>query len=285
MKKITALILTVIILVSLAACEKSPATADGGKKKAEITFTETTVVDNEKCSVVITEIDPDGFWGYTLKVHLENKTEDINYTYVVENATINGVQEEPLFFAEVAPGKKANEEISFSLDESINDLIGDYTDIELTFRVYDGDWNTDDAANETVHVYPYGEDKATKYVRASLDTDNVLVDNEYATVIVTGYDENSFWGYDVNLFIENKSDKNLMVSVDNASINGIMADPFYAVAVLPGKCTFSSISWFSNTLEENDITDVETIEFELKIYDCDNLLEDYITDDVVKLNP
>ncbi|MFQ9798379.1 MAG: hypothetical protein ACLR23_04985 [Clostridia bacterium] len=33
--------------------------------------------------------------------------------------------------------KKSNEEISFSDDELEENGVGDYTDIELTFRVYD----------------------------------------------------------------------------------------------------------------------------------------------------
>lgn len=71
---------------------------------------------------------------------------------------------------------------------------------------------------ETIHIYPYGEDKAVKFVREAQATDNVIIDNNYITVIVTGYEKDDIFGYTVNLFLLNKTDKNVMFSVDEASV-------------------------------------------------------------------
>lgn len=319
MKKIMALLLTFMLLLSLTACGGSSASdhstsapqtdddtaslqaqssevqqdsndkEDDDKtedKKEELSFTEMVAVDNDECMIKITGIDQDNLWGYTLKVQLENKSTEKTYMYSVERAAINGVQCDPLFATEVAAGKKANDDISFinsSLEE--ND-VGEYTDIELSFRVYDSnDWMADEVAKETVHVYPYGEEKATRFVREAQSTDNVIVDNEYVTVIVTGYEQDDIWGYSVNLFLLNKTDKNVMFTVDEASVNGYMADPFFATTVSAGKCAFNAISWFDTTLEENDITQVEEIEFKLRVYDADNWLEDDLANETIVLNP
>lgn len=319
MKKIMALLLTFMLLLSLTACGGSSASdhstsapqtdddtaslqaqssevqqdsndkEDDDKtedKKEELLFTEMVAVDNDECMIKITGIDQDNLWGYTLKVQLENKSTEKTYMYSVERAAINGVQCDPLFATEVAAGKKANDDISFinsSLEE--ND-VGEYTDIELSFRVYDSnDWMADEVAKETVHVYPYGEEKATRFVREAQSTDNVIVDNEYVTVIVTGYEQDDIWGYSVNLFLLNKTDKNVMFTVDEASVNGYMADPFFAITVSAGKCAFNAISWFDTTLEENDITQVEEIEFKLRVYDADNWLEDDLANETIVLNP
>ena len=232
------------------------------------------------------EIDPDNMWGFTLKAELENKSAEKTYMFSVESAAINGVESDPLFASEVAPEKKANESIIFSDSSLKGNDIGDYTDIELTFRVYDSnDWLSEAAARETVHVYPYGEDKATTFVREAQSSDNVIVDNESVTVVVTSYEDDPIWGYTVNLFLLNKTDKNVMFSVDEASVNGYMADPFFATSVSAGKCAFGSMAWPDSSLQENGITEVEEIEFLLRAYDSDNWLGEDFVNETITLNP
>lgn len=301
MKKILSMLFAVLVIFSLAACSKEPAPGtndtanpsqsesngnEGKTENNEISFTEVVAVDNAECFIKITGIDPDNMWGYTLKAQLENKSTDKTYMFSVENAAINGVQSDPLFAAEVAAGKKANEELTFSNDTLAENGVGDFTDIELTFRVYDSnDWTADEVAKETIHIYPYGEDKAVKFVREPQANDNVIVDNEYVSVIVTGYEEDDIWGYTANLFLLNKTDKNVMFSVDEASVNGYMVDPFYAASVSAGKCAFSSISWSDTTLEENSITEIEEIEFLFRAYDEDNWTSDDFVHETITLKP
>ena len=298
MKKLLALILTVLLLLSLAACGVDSSLDDqnkpsqngsggsGNNGKNQITFNGLVAVDNAECSIKITEIDPDNIWGYTLKVQLENKSSDKAYMFSVESAAINGVQCDPFFASEVSAAKKANDEISFTDGDLEKIGIKDYTDIELTFRVYDSnDWSADDVVKETVHIYPYGEDKAEKYVRIPQASDNVIVDNEYVTATVIGYEEDEIWGYTVNLFLLNKTDKDVMFSVEEASVNGYMADPFFAKTVYSGMCAFASMSWSDTTLEENGITAIEEIEFNLRVYNDDDWFEDDWVNETVTLNP
>lgn len=255
---------------------------DAEEQKAISAFEEITVIDNGECTVKITDIDSGNLFGYTLKAYLENKSPDKTYMFSVSNAAINGVQCDPFFATEVAAGKKSNNDISFTNENDI----GEFTDIEISFRVYDSnDWTADAVAEETVHVYPYGEENATKFVREAQSTDNIIIDNEYVTVIVTGYDPDSVWGYTVNLFLVNKSDKEVMFSVDEASVNGYMVDPFYASSVMPGKCAFSSISWSDSSLAENGITDVGEIEFLFRAYDCNEFMADDFAKEVITLAP
>ena len=184
--------------VNTLAQSKSDIKADKGKEK-EITFTEVVAVDNDECSIKITGVNADKLKGVTLKAQLENKSTEKTYMFSVETAAINGIKCDPFFAAEVAAGKKSNNEIRFTGDDLKENGVGDYTDIELTFRVYDtNDWMADPVAKETVHIYPYGEDKAVKFVRESQPDDNIIVDNEFVTIIVTGYENDKIWGYTVN---------------------------------------------------------------------------------------
>lgn len=317
MKKRIAALFLMCLLLSLAACGKKPASTDTGsatqaakteagtnqteaatdtEPKTEpdtepvpdtpaLSFEEITVVDNDDCLIRITGIDAKNFWGYTLNVYLENKSSDKKYRFSVDGASINGVSAEPLFSKEVAAGKKAMEEISF-MDDSLPELLGDFTDIMLAFRVHDADdWTADDIVMETVHVYPFGEENAVRYVRQPQDTDTVIVDNDDLTVIVTGYDPDSLWGYSVNLYLVNKTDKALMFSVDDASVNGLMSDPFFATTVEAGTSAFSQLSWSDSEFEKNGITEVEEIEMNFRVHDADDWGADNLFEETVKLNP
>ena len=295
MKKLATLLLSLALVFSLAACgggESSSGTsgstpaASQKLEMPEIVFDGAVAIDNAECAVKITEVDPDNMWGYTLKAELENKSANKTYMFSIEGASINGVQCDPLFATEVAAGKKANDEITFNDSKLQENGITEYTDIELSFKVYDSnDWFADPVAEETVHIYPYGKDKAVAFVREKQPGDNVIIDNDYVTVTVTGYEEDSIWGYTVNMFLQNKTDKTLMFSVDDASVNGFMADPFYATTVSAGKSDFSSMSWSNSSLNGNGITTVEEIEFALRVYDFNNLLGKDLVNEVVTLKP
>lgn len=299
MKKLSLIFIIIAMMLSLVACggeDSNDNTSTTTSDTNQITTTkpnngaysidEVVVVDNDDCLIKITDAYNDKIWGFTLKVALENRSADKKYMFTIENASINGVLCDSLFVSEVAAGKKANDEITFITDTLDENNIGDYTDIEITFRVYDSDnWMGDDIVYETVHVYPFGEDKAVSFVREGKPTDNVIIDNEYITAIVTGYDEDALFGYTVNFFIVNKTDKNIMVSADDVSVNDIMLDPIYATIIPAGKSAFGDMSWFDDKFEENAITDVEKIEFIFSVSDYDDWLADDYVNESITLNP
>lgn len=114
-------------------------------------------------------------------------------------------------------------------------------------------------------------------------SDIMIAENEYASVAVTGYTEDPVWGYTVNLFLVNKTpDHAIMFSVDDASVNGYMIDPFFATTVNPGNCAFREMSFSDSALEENSITNIDEIAFSLRAYDADQFgAEDYMKESVI----
>lgn len=268
--------------------EKATETQEESISETEttISFEEVIVVDNDNCSIKITDIEPDNMWGYALKAVMENKSSDKTYMFSVTDAFINGVKCNPGFATEITAGKKANKDINF-LDSTLQkNGITEYTDIEIAFKVYDSnDWMAEPVAETKVHIYPYGEDKATTFIREPQEADTIIIDNDAVTAIVTGYENDDIWGYTANLFLINKTDTEVMFSVDNVSVNGYMADPFYASSLSAGKCAFSSISWSDSIFEENNITKVEEIELTFKAYDASNFGSDYFANETIILNP
>ena len=272
-------------------------TTDGQKTEAdnntettapvqETVFEPFTPIDNDECSVTVKSLDPDSIWGYAVKIGLENKSSDKSYNFSVASASINGVECDPFFYEGVAAGKKSNTEISFSTSDLEENGITEFTDIEITLRVYDSeDWAADDIAKETFHIYPLGKDKATVFKRESASTDEVLVDNDYVTVIITEKTDDDFWGYTLKMYIVNKTDVEITVSADDVSINGYMADPYFAKSVSPGKSAFTSMYWSDSTFEDNEITEVENIEFKLRVYDFYSWDEDDFFNGTITVTP
>ena len=290
MKKLFALLLALVMVLSLAACTAIDIDVDSEKKgaakvSAPITFEETVVVDNESCTIKITDIDPDAMFGFELSIYLENKTESTKLMFAVDTASTNGVTNDPFFATTVEAGKKANESISFS-DSDLADLIGDFTDIELSFRVYDSDnWMADPVAEPSVRIYPYGEDKAVTYTREAQSSDTVIFENDKVSAIVIGYEEDSIWGYVANVYLVNNTDTTVMFTADDVSVNGFMCDPYFATTVNAGTCAFAQISWSTDSFEENKIENVEEIEMSMRAYDSEDWMADDFANEKVTLHP
>ena len=230
-------------------------------------------------------MDLDGEFGPELKVYIENKSEDKTYAVSIEHATINGIQADSLIYmgTEVAAQKKANETIEIEEWDLEAYSIDKLTDIRLQFSVFDSE-SWEDITSADVHVYPYGEENAETYVREAKETDKVLVDNEFVKVTAIGAEMNEeYERYEVSLYMENKTDAQVIFDAENVSVNGYMLEPYWSTPLSPKVVGFSIMSWYSDELEENDISEVEEIEFELNAYDYDSY-EDYAKETVV-INP
>ena len=113
----------------------------------------------------------------------------------------------------------------------------------------------------------------------------VLVDNEDITFSITGIEEDGLMGYTLKVFLENKTDKELMFTLEDTSVNGFMCDPFWAETVVAGKKSNTTISWFDSDFQENGIESVEDITFTLRVYDNDDWMADDILKEVFTVNP
>ena len=113
----------------------------------------------------------------------------------------------------------------------------------------------------------------------------VLVDNEHVTVKITGVNPNGLFGYTIQVFLENKTDLQLMYSADNVSVNGYMCDPFWATMVDAGKKSNEQISFMESDFELNGIVDVTDVTFTLVVYDSNDLMADNLVEETFTVNP
>ena len=253
--------------------------------KEDINLANTVLVDNDKVAITATGINLDSTWGYEVNLLLENKT-DKKLRYSLETATINGVVCDPMFSEEVAAGKKSNASASFNIDNLLTEGVGDPSRIDLYFRVYDADdWSADDLLKETYTIYPMGESKASVYTREDKAEDKVLAENDNFKVVVTGFDPDAFWGYTMKLYLENKTDKKLVFSMDDVSVNGFMIDPYYGDTIPGNSKSFGRPSWDNEELKKNNIETVSKIEFKLRVYYSDDWAADDLLNEVFTVEP
>ena len=154
--------------------------------------------------------------------------------------------------------------LSFAACGSKTDSESSATSTETTVPT---ESTTDTAADTTV---------ATDTTEAAFE-EIVLVDNEDITVKVTGINEDTIWGYALTVYLENKTDKNLMFSLSDVSVNGFMCDPYWAQSVAAGMKSNTEVSWFDDDLKANGIREVEDVTFTLRIYDSN----DWTAEDVL----
>lgn len=301
MKKFLAILLCLLLVVSLAACggkeekkaDKDGVQTDNEKDKtmnledylSDYYFPETVLVDNDQLTAKITAIDPKGDWGYTVKAYFENKT-DKALMFSIDRASVNDVMCDPFFATEISAGKKSNEEITFE-DNTLEELgITQITKIEFTLSAYDSeDFAADPVLEETYTLYPLGEESVEEYVRAESAKELQVFDTEDCTMIITGVEPEGFWGYTLNVYLRNKSGKNLMFAVDDAAVNDMECDPFWAEEVAAGKHAVTQISWFEEDFEEQGIETVEKLWLELRVSDADDWMADDLVNEEIEFAP
>ena len=296
MKKFLASILALTMLAGMAGCQpktvpedtppdtegvetqEKPEVAPKGEKAA---FEETVAADTDDCLIKLTDMKYDDIFGCTVSIHIENKSADKVYMFCTEDAAINGIQVDPYWANELPAGESSDDDLTISNDQ-LGDMgltYDDITDLEMHFRVYETDDYSAVVYEGTTHIYPYGESSATVYTREPQDSDVVLLDTPEVQMVAIGYDHDDFWGYEVKLFLVNKTDSEAMFSVDTAYLNDIEADPYYADSVAAGKCTFSKIAWDDSVLEKNGIEKVEDIKLTLSAYDGEDFSKDYYVEE------
>ena len=94
------------------------------------------------------------------------------------------------------------------------------------------------------------------------DESKVLFEDSTVRITYTGTDEESWMGKGLKVTIENLSDKNISVQTREASVNGVMDDPYFSCDVASGKTANDTI--YFSTKDE-----LGTVELSFHIFDSD----------------
>lgn len=282
-KKAASAIVCVFLLFS-TACSSSEA-SDGGQgdkspvsgavsnagsasntPAAEITVEEQVLLDKDGLKITLKSMADDEIWGPSLKLLVENSMEK-SVGVQIRNLAINGLMMDSMFSAEVAPGKKSNEEITLVMNDLETASVTTIKDIEFNFTVFDaGSWNTI-FDSETIHIKTSADEA---FVQTYDDSGFTAFDKDgFKVVIKKLVSEDSFWGADIYVYIENNSPKNATIQIREMSVNGYMLEPIFSSDVLSGKKAFDTITFLEQDLTDNDIKEIESLEFKFHIFNMD----------------
>lgn len=293
MKKLILLLSAGLFLTGCGSSStgSSDSSASGGssqaqsEQKEEVKDFDQVLVDNENIKVEITKLDPNDLFGYAASIYMENKT-NLNLMFAINDSSINGVMMDPFFADTVSAGMKSNDTVTWSKSDLNEAGITVVTQIELRLHVYNNDdWTADPIDNTVYTIYPLGQDSAALTTREKQDSDIVLVDNDQVAIRIINIDPNDTFGYTLHAYIENKTDRPLMYTVEDSSINGFMVDPFWATDVQPHKVEYTDINFSTTDLQANNITTVETISLPIRVYDDEDFSAVDILNDTYTITP
>lgn len=102
----------------------------------------TLLVEKDGIKITYTGVDYSGTSGPKLKVLIENNT---SKTYAVQarECSVNGFMIQPTFSANVAAGKKVNDELSFSKSNMDKNGVSSIQTVELFFHIFNWDAMSD----------------------------------------------------------------------------------------------------------------------------------------------
>ncbi|MDR1753519.1 MAG: hypothetical protein LBR74_01250 [Eubacterium sp.] len=229
----------------------------------DIAISEHVILEQDGIKVTLKALES-SFMGPELKVLIENESDE-GITIQARNASINDVMLQTMFSADVEPGKKANSSISFLSAELERAGIEIIKDVELALHIFNTDsWETV-FDSETI---TFSTTADPSFVQAYNDVGEVLYEENGLRVVLQGVEsESSLMGTDVLVYVENLSSSDLTVQTRNVSVNGFMIEPVFSCEVVSGKRAYSAITLLQAFLDENNITNIDEMEFALHIFD------------------
>jgi len=290
MKKLSALLFALILVLSLSACGSStqtPISTDGDRQNpsqeadttqeegngdqsdpadtGQVTIDSTVLFEQDGVIVTAQELAEDSIWGMGIKVLIENNSEK-NLTVQCNSLIVNNYMMDNTLLCSVAAGNKANDTIYLSSTELEDAGISTISDIVISFSAFDSDTYSTLFDTEEIEI------KTSAYgtiEQPAMDDGKELYNQDGIRIIGRYVEEDSLWGAGVRLFIENNYGENIIVQCDNMSVNGFMITPLFASTVNNGRMVLDEIIIMSSDLEENGIEAVEDIELVFKIVNPD----------------
>lgn len=278
--RLLALLVVLLLILSLSACSSDEPEATQSTTQEAPLVTEPTaevgengeliyeganakcLFENESCSFTLMKAEIDSLSDYCWDVTLVNST-GTPQIFTIDEVYVNDIRFDPNWAVKVEAGKTVDESIIWTAPEMDARKITQITRVDFVLRVYAD--NGREYANVALTSYPSGKSAYIPRERDPQTTDVVLINNEAYTVIITGDDPDNRWGYALELYLQNKSGRNVEFTIENVLVSGEEIDPQWRYAVAAGKQATSEIIWFDHELEE--LEDITGITFELVICD------------------
>ncbi len=230
------------------------------------TIEETVLVDESGVKIIAKSLNMGALFGTEIKLLIENNSGK-DLTVQTRDVSVNGYMVETMLSADVANGKKANDDITLMSSDLEACGITNIADIELSFYI-----RTTDDFKKYLETDPIKlkTSIADTYKYTFDDSGDIAYNENGIKIVIKGLDNSSILGPSLVVYIENNTDSAFVVQNENVSINGFMIDSIFSCDVLPEKKAVDSITFLNSALEENDITSIENVELSFHVFDPNN---------------
>lgn len=247
--------------------DKKQEEKEKSKEVTEATVEEQTLLEQDGVKITLKELDNDALMGAELKLLIENNSEQ-NLTVQANNVSVNGIMIESVFSCDVAAGKSANDGITLLSSDLEQAGIENIQNVELNFHIFDTEsWDTV-LDSDTIYIATSLDGTEEQNVD---DSGVVLLEQDGIKITVKEADsEESFWGADIYIYVENNTDKNVTVQASSVSLNGFMVEPYFSCDVAAGKKAYDTITFMESDLEENGIDSISDMEISFHVFNTES---------------
>ncbi|MDD3041038.1 copper amine oxidase N-terminal domain-containing protein [Bacteroides sp.] len=124
--------------------------------------------------------------------------------------------------------------------------------------------------DSTTQTVTLGDAAETSSSNTQTSTADSVLYNSNGIKITYKNVTDGLFGKDINLLIENTSNKDYTIQARNFSVNGYMVDPIFSCEVSAGKKANDEITITDSYLKENSIVDINEFELEFCIFETDS---------------
>lgn len=250
---------------SVTSAETSYAGASEAEQETQdVTLAETVLFDQDGIRITATDLSTDSLFGPELNLLVENDSAQ-NIVVQPNYCMVNGYMMDGLLSADVAAGKKANDTLDFLSNALARCGIETITDIELDLVVSDGDsWQT---LYETGPVI-LQTSAAGQYTQTYDDSGEEIYNQNGIRVVAKSVNDDLF-GMGIKFYLENNTDKAIIVNADNVSVNGYMMTDLFYSDLAPRSHAVDTLTLLGSELEDNHIDTITDAELSLQITDAD----------------
>ena len=227
------------------------------------TIEEQILFESDGVRVTAKEI-ADSWAGPELKLLIENDS-DANVIVSLDEIAVNDYMVSAWLYEEVAVGKKSNETVTIWSSTLGNAGISNVGKIDFYFKVTNSDTYNTIYESDAIEVKTSLYNSMDSIVN---DLGEEMVNQNGVRIVGKGVSNDSIWGSGVVLYIENNTDEDILVTVDDLSVNGYMITGFLYSTVKPGKKAVDTIILSSSDLEDNDIESIDELTLSLDISDA-----------------
>lgn len=283
MKKILLLLVSLFLMISVYGCsEKEESNTIEENKETEIEKTESEKEETHTKSsfptideqvlfeyddIKLTAISIEEDWlGPQLKILIENNSVK-NITVELDAIAVNDCMVSAWLYEDVGPGKKSNATFDIWSSKLSDAGISNIGKIDMYFRIIDSDNFNEIYESSEVEI------RTSLYDVMDGEIDDIgeeMVNQNGIKIIGKGVSNDLIWGDGVVVYIENNTERNIVVTIDDLSVNGFMVTGFLYQSVRPGKKAIESIILSSSDLEDNGIESIEELSLSFEVYDEDS---------------